>query len=217
MMPLFFLGSGHGAVAALQSLQQVFACIEVVSTDLSIQKMVRASDILRENLLIVEARLGVMAGNLEIIPNAILKDKCLLNVHYSLLPRYRGLHSVVWAMLNLETEYGLTVHIVNSNIDDGPIVFQYRTKYKGQTSAQIMSHLNSIVAEKLGAVVTKFAYGECEVTPQDKSHATWVPRRNIDDCLIPFNWGGDRLRAFFLALVRHIRCQASWQREFVMK
>jgi methionyl-tRNA formyltransferase len=201
-MKLFFLGSGHGGVAAFKSLQNVCSCVEVISSDPSIRMMLRSSDILRSELSSVEAPVGVMAGNLEILPAMFLSTHCVLNVHYSVLPRYRGLHSVVWAMLNLDPEYGLTVHLTNDRIDDGPIVYQYKHPYTGETSFAIMSHLNEVISAKLGNIVSDFLEGKTVPVPQDNRFATWVPRRNLNDCLFPFGWPSPRLRAFLLALVR---------------
>lgn len=47
-----------------------------------------------------------------------------LNIHSSLLPKYRGLDALFWALVNGETQVGVTVHLVNEKIDDGDIVAQ---------------------------------------------------------------------------------------------
>ncbi|MDB4689245.1 formyltransferase family protein [Verrucomicrobia bacterium] len=198
----FFLGSSHGAKAALFSLQQSFDRIEVYSADKEVCCMARPNDAVVESLDEIKSRSGVMAGYLEFLSNSFLENRQVVNIHYSLLPKYRGLHSVVWAILNLESELGLTYHMVNDNIDDGPIIYQHAIKNVGQTSAEFMQTLNDHVKETLGEVMQKWKKGTLCSKEQDKNKATWVPRRNLDDCLINFEWSAQRLEAFFQALVR---------------
>jgi methionyl-tRNA formyltransferase len=56
-----------------------------------------------------------------------------------LLPKYRGLHSTVWSILNNEPYFGLTIHIMNEFIDDGPVVYQYKFRNSGQNEFLTMS------------------------------------------------------------------------------
>jgi methionyl-tRNA formyltransferase len=143
-----------------------------------------------------------MAGYLGMLTPSFLAEHTVLNVHYSLLPKYRGLHSVVWAMLNLEPEIGLTIHLANEHMDDGPLVYQYKIDYSGQTSWEIMQLFNMHIASELGGVFERWLAGQIEPVPQNKQLATWVPRRNLEDCLVDFSWNFARLQAFFKALVR---------------
>src|SRR5579871_2228717 len=59
--------------------------------------------------------------NLKILPASILKlpSKLAINYHDSLLPKYAGLHSTSWALLNRETQHGITWHIMTESIDEG--------------------------------------------------------------------------------------------------
>jgi methionyl-tRNA formyltransferase len=199
---LFFLGGGHGGIAALRSLQQTFASLEIVSSDADTLGHVRNSDSTRASLDEVQSTHGVMAGYLGILTPSFLRRCTVLNVHYSLLPKYRGLHSVVWAMLNLESELGLTVHVANEFMDDGPVVYQHRINYAGESSWEIMQQCNAHVTATLGGVVADFLAGRIQPTPQDKRDASWVPKRSMDDCFVDFEWPAPRLRALFRALVR---------------
>lgn len=200
-MTLFFLGGGHGGVAALRSLQATFSNLEIFSTDPNILILIRERDRKCKSLEDVRSTCGVTAGYMQILPEAFFSCRTVINIHYSLLPQYRGLHSLVWAMLNLETQVGLTLHVVNANIDDGPIIYQHRITYADETSAELMLMMNEHVSDSLGRIMTAFLDGKITSTPQNKLLATWVPKRNFDDCIVNFDWPAPRLRALFRALV----------------
>lgn len=199
--PLFFVGSGHGGLAAFRSLRAQFSSLEIVSVDRDVLALARPQDAICEGLGQTTASVGVMAGYLDLIPSTFLADRTILNVHYSLLPKYRGLHALAWAMLNCENELGWSVHIVNEFVDDGPIVHQQSRPYNGETSAQLMDIFDADVEERLGRVVSDYIAGKIKPVAQDKSLATWVPRRNRESCVIDFSWPADRLSALFKALV----------------
>lgn len=61
-----------------------------------------------------------------IIPEVLISHpvKGVINLHYSLLPEYRGVYPVNWAIIDGKEKTGVTYHFVNSNIDDGPIILQ---------------------------------------------------------------------------------------------
>jgi len=202
MKTIFFIGAGHGGLAALRSLQAVCLRIEVISDDDEVLHLMRKTDVLRHCVDDVCSRQGVIAGYLDFLPPQFLHDHDVLNVHYSLLPTYRGLHSVVWSILNLESKLGYTVHVVNEYMDDGPVVHQQSIMYAGETSWEIMGKLNNFVEAELGATASAYFSGHVTALVQDKNLATWVPRRNLQSCIIDFNWGSDRLKALFRALVR---------------
>jgi methionyl-tRNA formyltransferase len=202
MTILCFAGDGWGAVAAVKSLQPVFPVLEIVSSDPEILSLMRTSD---RNIPTIDqssAALAVCAGYKGILSARLLSKMPAVNVHYSLLPKFRGLHSTVWAMLNGETEHGLTVHLMAEEIDAGPILAQYRFKYQGETSRMIMEQCNVWVQDNLGRTVSEYLKGNIQPVFQDHSQATWVCKRNLADCLIDFNASCEYLERFFKALVR---------------
>lgn len=199
---IFFMGAGHGGKAALRSLLTEFPVLEIVTLDEDLRALARQGDIVHNSITAIEAKFGVMSGHNTLISPELIARKTILNVHYSLLPRYRGMHPVVWALLNLEPEVGLTVHLVDEGMDAGPIIHQHQIVYQNETSWELMQVFDDYVARELGQITTAFLAGRLSPVTQDKRFATWVPRRNIDDCLVNFLWPADRLRAFFRALVR---------------
>ena len=71
-----------------------------------------------------------------IIKPALFASSRLYNVHFSLLPKYRGCNTAVWPILNGEAEHGVTLHEIDAGIDSGPIVAQRSFPIDGMTSRQ---------------------------------------------------------------------------------
>ena len=200
---LIFAGEGHGGIVALISLQDEFPSIDIVSNDPNIIKLMRKSDRQVQSIDSTDSTdLVVCAGYHTIVTKDILKKKTIINTHPSLLPKYRGMHGLVWGMLNFEKKLGFTIHLMNEYIDDGDILDQYSMNYDGETSFEIMEKFDKYVEETLGTVVKKYVNGLISLKKQDKSQATWVAKRNLEDCIIDFNWDEPFIRMFFKALVR---------------
>jgi methionyl-tRNA formyltransferase len=199
--PLLLAGEGHGALAALRGLSRVFGDIALFTGDRELRRAAPSAPV-RASIDKAPERLIVLAGYREILPAALVEERCIINVHYALLPRYRGLHSVVWALLNDEPEIGLSVHRVDAGIDSGDIIHQYGIAIDDTfTSRDVMAALDHHIAERLGEVIAGFLSGARQPQSQDASQATWVPRRNQDDCLIDFSETHRQLDLFFRALV----------------
>jgi len=199
---IIFAGSGHGGIVALKSLQKKFNFIEVVTDDLNILQLLRNTDSQIENISLSNLNTVVCAGYHSIIDKELLSKKIIINTHPSLLPKYRGMHGLVWAMLNFEKELGFSIHLMNEYIDDGDILEQFTIKYKNETSQEIMKKFDEYVLNNLGRVVKKFTEGEIIPKKQNKEKATWVCKRNIEDCIIDFNKSNQYINMMFKALVR---------------
>lgn len=199
------IGNGWGFDAALKGLIKNFSYIEICTENpienvallqnTSIKKIPSINDFTSPVI--------VCAGLTQVINAALLKQKTFINIHYSLLPAYRGLHSTVWALLNDEHSLGYTIHIVNEFIDDGPIIYQYSILNDlVSTSAQYMQLFNEHVSSNLGKILSEFISGKITPMEQDKTKASWVGKRNHEDCKINFNNNIKFLQAFFRALVK---------------
>jgi methionyl-tRNA formyltransferase len=198
---IIFAGSGHGGVSAFKSLQNYFGTVYYITDDEKIIKLARDVDTKINNFFEVDVNTVVFAGYMNFIPREYLKKKNFINTHPSLLPKYRGLHSLVWAMLNFEPTLGFSIHIINENMDDGPLLHQFSVKYEGQTSKQIMEYFDDCVEKELGKIVNGFLSGAILPKAQDSNKATWVPRRNLDDCIIDFNSSIEFIERLFKVLV----------------
>lgn len=197
---VYLAGNGWGAIAACKGLLRASFEVSLFENDPDLEILgAKAAPVSMEDL---EGAVIVFAGYKRVVPVHILDKNVCINVHYSLLPKYRGFHSTVWAILNDEPELGLTVHLMNEFIDDGPILAQYRVKNDSvSTSTHYMQLFNSYVADHLGEILRDYIKGSIKPQPQDKSLASWVGKRNLDDCRIDFNQPIRYLKAFFRVLV----------------
>ena len=188
---IFLIGSGWGFECARTGLSKSFVNIHAVDSD-------EAGTVIQD----LRGKTIVFAGFKPIVPQVVVKNNTCINIHYSLLPKYRGLHSTVWAILNDEDFLGLSIHLMNDYIDDGPIIHQYRIKNdRVQTSREYMELFNAYVAKHLGVILENYLNGLIELQKNDKSLATWVGRRNHSDCMLDFNRSISYLKCFFRALV----------------
>ena len=195
-------GDGWGAIAAVDGLSLGHTDIVVVTNDEdTIERALTKGFKVVSDLMLVEANLYVCAGLTQVLKKEFLETKKVLNIHYSLLPKYRGLHSTVWAILNNEPFFGLSIHEMNEFIDDGPIFYQYKFENIGQTSLEVMEACNEHISQNLSVIISDIQEGALVPIPQKKAEATWVCRRNLDDCLVDFDQTIDQLRLLFRALV----------------
>ncbi len=113
-----------------------------------------------------------------IIPDEILefpKYGCI-NVHSSLLPKYRGAAPIHWAILNGESETGVTIMHMASELDAGDIIKAEATPIRPDESAEeLHDRLSAMGARLLCEVVAELEAGRFVRTPQDHTKATFAP------------------------------------------
>lgn len=195
-------GDGWGAVAAYESLKKTFNNIDVITNDQAVLDLLNPKHKRIKDFSQTQSEFIICAGYRPIITKEQLLKWTFINIHYSMLPKYRGQHSTVWAILNDEDELGLTIHLMSEYIDDGPVLYQYSIKNDRQNSSTYyMESFNKCVQENLGQVVLDFLEKKISPIPQDKSQATWVGRRYKKDCKIDFHKDNVYLKNFFRALV----------------
>ncbi|HEX7176826.1 MAG TPA: methionyl-tRNA formyltransferase [Pyrinomonadaceae bacterium] len=123
-----------------------------------------------------------------ILPPAYLRAplRGCVNVHFSLLPKYRGAAPVNWAVVRGENESGVTTMLMDEGLDTGPILLQRATPIgAGETAPELLARLAEDGAELLSQTLAQFA--ELEARPQDESAATHAPILRREDGLI--DWG----------------------------
>lgn len=194
-------GEGWGAIAAYDGLVTEFNGLDVCSKDPEILGKLSKNDSEVPDLYSTKANLVVCAGYKLIVKKDFLLRNDVINIHYSLLPKYRGLHSTVWAILNDEEYLGLTIHKLNEYIDDGPIIYQYKIKNDCLSTATSYMHIfNKWITSNIGKILKDYLQGSIRPIPQNKDEATWVGKRNFEDCRIDFTKDHKYLKNFFRAL-----------------
>jgi methionyl-tRNA formyltransferase len=112
-----------------------------------------------------------------ILPNAVLEAARLMpiNVHASLLPRYRGAAPIEGAILAGERASGVTIMRITEQMDAGPILLQRAIELSdGETQGSLKARLAELGASALLETLALLARGELRETPQDESRATYT-------------------------------------------
>ena len=111
-----------------------------------------------------------------------------LNLHGSLLPRYRGRAPVNWVLVNGETETGVTLHHMTAEADAGDIVAQETVKISDTDTAQtLFSKLTRASGSLIEKAWPELARGVVARTPQDPSQASYFGKRAPKDGLIDWH------------------------------
>jgi len=115
-----------------------------------------------------------------------------LNVHFSLLPKYRGAAPVQWTVLNGETESGVTIIELNERMDEGDILARSVTAVgPGETAGGLEARLAVLGAGLL--LETLGRLGTLVPEPQDHARATLAPKVRKEDGLIDWSEDADKV------------------------
>lgn len=118
---------------------------------------------------------------------ALPRHGCL-NLHGSLLPKYRGCAPANWAILNGETETGVTLHFMTHQADAGDIVCQREVQIAPKDTARILNEkLVAAARPMLIECLPLIRAGKAPRTPQDSAAASYFPRRKPADGAIDWN------------------------------
>lgn len=111
----------------------------------------------------------------------------VINVHASLLPKYRGASPIQTAILCGETETGITIMKTERGLDTGDIIAQTKVKIgSNETAGELSNRLADVGAELLLRVLGDFEMDLVTFTPQEQIYATTTKKIEKDDCVI--NW-----------------------------
>lgn len=108
-----------------------------------------------------------------------------INLHGSLLPKYRGAAPVQRAVLAGETKTGLTTMRIDAGLDTGPILEQREMEIRrDETAAELMARMSEIGATMMVDTLLKLESGELLPRPQDDSQATYAPPIKKEEGLV---------------------------------
>ena len=126
----------------------------------------------------------VVVGYGQIIPQTVidLAPRGILNVHASLLPKYRGAAPVQWAIVNGETRTGVTIMQIDAGLDTGAILLTAETGIgPDETALELSPRLAAMGADLLVETLARIAQGALTPRPQDSSQATYAPILKKED------------------------------------
>src|SRR6185369_7230702 len=151
-----------------------------------------------------DADVAVVVAYGRILPDEFLRAprRGCINVHFSLLPLYRGAAPTNWVVVNGETETGVTTMFIEPTLDTGPILLQSKTEIGAtETAPELMQRLAEIGAALLGETLA--GLDKLTPRPQRDRDATFAPVLKKEDGLI--DWSLDAA-----SLERRVRGFQPW-------
>lgn len=130
----------------------------------------------------------------KILPESILNipPRGAVNLHASLLPKYRGAAPVNHAILNGETETGLTTFLIQKKVDTGDLLLQQSLPIDNSvTTGEALSKLSFLGADLVIKTLDALAQNKIKPIKQDGDKATFAPKISVQDCKI--NWSNPAL------------------------
>ncbi|HKK46641.1 MAG TPA: methionyl-tRNA formyltransferase [Balneolaceae bacterium] len=124
-----------------------------------------------------------------ILPSEVLAvpKKGSINLHASLLPKYRGAAPIHWAIMSGEKKTGCTIFFLDQDVDTGKIIKQKETDIgPNETTGDLYKRLKRLGSEILVEAVEEIGQSNYKTYPQDHSKATLAPKLFTDDCKINF-------------------------------
>ena len=143
----------------------------------------------------MNADLAIVVAYGQIIPKEFLSltKKGFINIHASILPKWRGAAPIQRAIMNLDTETGISIMRINEELDSGPISNIYKIKIDQNHNAEEVSEkLALLAADKILDVVNEIFDGKSKFIDQDNSKATYAKKINKNEGQI--DWKNDALK-----------------------
>jgi methionyl-tRNA formyltransferase len=148
----------------------------------------------------------------QLLPERLLKIPALgtVNVHASLLPKYRGAAPIPWALIEGETATGVTTMLLDPGMDTGDMLLSREVPIGPEaTGGSLYDRLAEVGASVLVETLARLAEGSLTPRPQDHPQATYAPMIHPEDCRV--NWEEEAER-----VSRRIRALDPWPGAFTL-
>lgn len=132
----------------------------------------------------------IVAAYGKLLPKAVLDTPKLgcINVHGSLLPKYRGAAPIQWSVINGDKTAGVTTMYMGEGMDTGDMLLKAETPVgEEETAGELFDRLMLLGAELLGETLDKLEKGELERVPQNEAEATHAPMLSKELSKIDWN------------------------------
>ena len=117
-----------------------------------------------------------------------------LNIHASLLPKWRGAAPIQRSIMNLDRETGISIMKINENLDEGPVCNQYSLDIlENMNSEELSEKLSIIAAEKILDIIDNIYDGNIEFKDQDHSKATYAKKIQKIEGKIDWNENAEKI------------------------
>lgn len=194
---------GRGLILASSPVKYIASRHELLTFD---PPRLKENTLFFDELKKLEPDLAVVVSYGKIIPPEILgiPRYGFVNIHPSLLPLYRGPAPLEGPILNGDQETGVTLMLLDEEMDHGPIAEQESIPLKGTETALILRDtLSTLGARMLIELIPKFREGTLKLTPQDHTKATYTSLIRKEDGKIDWKKSAETLE-------REIRAYNDW-------
>ena len=143
-----------------------------------------------EYLKNIDADMCLVIAYGQIIPESFLNltKKGFINIHASLLPKYRGAAPIQRAIMNLEKKTGISIMKINSQLDEGPVCKSYEIDINEKDSSDDLSEkLSDLAVEKILDDIDDILDDKAKFKDQDHSKATYAKKINKKERSIDWN------------------------------
>ncbi len=132
----------------------------------------------------------------QIIPKNLLNipKKGFLNIHASLLPKWRGAAPIQRSIMNLDKETGISIMKINENLDEGPVCNQYSLKISEKMNSEELSEkLSQLASEKILDILDNIYDDNIKFKNQDHSKATYAKKIQKNEGKINWDENADKI------------------------
>ena len=167
----------------------------------------------------LEPDLFIAVGYMNLLKEAVLSVPRLLvaNFHASLLPAYRGKHPVFWALRNGERWSGLTVHVMDTGLDTGDILYQVRVRTrKRDTVASLYDRIMECSLGLVPRLIRDAGGGKLRRQPQTGLEASYYSSVSTEDFKLDWARDAEQLRRWIQTSPGQCFCEVAGQRLFFM-
>lgn len=186
---------GRGGKKLLQSAVKKFAVEKGLHV---LQPKNLKAPTFQEELKALEADLQVVVA-FRMLPEAVwsMPPMGTMNIHGSLLPKYRGAAPIHWAVINGEKETGVSSFLLKHEIDTGDILFQAKTPIgENETTGEVYDRLMKLGARLALKSVQTIETGNFKCAPQETDKVTHAPKIFHEDCKIDFDQTTEQVHNF---------------------
>ena len=160
----------------------------------------------QEDVEKIDYDISVVASYGQILPQWFLDHKLCINVHPSLLPKYRGASPIQNAILNGDDKTGVSIMKVAMEVDSGDIISQQEYEMKGEYYSQLEKSLGEIGGEMAVQALEAAKNGSITFTPQQHEKAVHVRKFTKEDGLLDFSKDAKSLECQVRALSESVGC-----------
>lgn len=168
---------------------------ETLNIEYRVPETLKDNDEEFEYIKNLQADLAVVVAYGQIIPKRILEltKKGFINIHASLLPKWRGAAPIQRSIMNLEKETGISMMKISEELDAGAVSNQYKIELNGENTEEVSEKLSLLAAEKILDEIDDVLDDKANFIEQNHSDATYAPKIEKSEGRINWNDSSDQI------------------------